>query len=245
MSKRESAEIMKDGYSIFVGDMQPLGYIPEGILNWVALMGWSYDDHSEFFSLADLVDKFSLDHLNPSPAAINFSKLDHFNGLHIRNLPITELAGRVKPFFEAQGLAVDEARLLAVTPLIQERMVTLDDGPDYAAFFFKDEVTPVTQELVGKDMTPAASAQALQQAQDLLTGLPELTKAAAEEPMRQLAEQLGLSAGQLFGILRVAITGQKVSPPLFESMEIIGRDKVLERLRYAGELLAAMPLQAS
>jgi glutamyl-tRNA synthetase len=240
MSKRESAEIMKDGYSIFIGDMQPLGYIPEGILNWVALMGWSYDDHSEFFSLADLVDKFSLDHLNPSPAAINFSKLDHFNGLHIRSLPIPELAGRVKPFFEAQGLAVDDARLLAVTPLIQERMVTLDDGPDYAAFFFKEEVTPVTQELVGKDMTPAASAQALQQALDLLAGLPELTKAAAEEPMRQLAEQLGLSAGQLFGILRVAVTGQKVSPPLFESMEIIGRDKVLERLRHAGELLAAI-----
>ena len=71
-----------------------------------------------------------------------------------------------------------------------------------------------------------------------------LTKAAAEEPMRRLAEQMGLSAGQLFGILRVAVTGQKVSPPLFESMEIIGRDKVLERLRHAGELLAAMPLQS-
>jgi glutamyl-tRNA synthetase len=243
MSKRESAEVMKDGYSIFVGDMQPLGYIPEGILNWVALMGWSYDDRTEFFNLPDLVEKFSLDHLNPSPAAINFSKLDHFNGLHIRSLPIPELARRVKPFFEAEGLAVDDARLLAVTPLIQERMVTLDDGPVYAAFFFQEEVNPAAQDLVGKDMSPAASIQALQQAGKLLATLPTLTKEAAEEPMRQLAEQLGLSAGQLFGILRMAVTGQKISPPLFESMEVIGREKVLARLRRAAELLATLPLQ--
>jgi glutamyl-tRNA synthetase len=240
MSKRESAEAMTDGYSIFVGDMQPLGYIPEGILNWVALMGWSYDDHTEFFTLPDLVEKFSIDHLNPSPAAINFSKLDHFNGLHIRSLPIPELAKRVKPFFEAQDLSVDDSRLLAVTPLIQERMVTLDDGPVYAAFFFQDEVNPAPADLVGKELTPAESADAVQHAHDLLASLPVLTKAAAEEPMRMLAERLGLSAGQLFGILRVAVTGQKVSPPLFESMEIVGREQVLERLQRAKELLSAM-----
>jgi glutamyl-tRNA synthetase len=240
MSKRDSAESMKDGYSIYIGDMQGLGYIPEGILNWVALMGWSFDDHTEFFTLNDLIEKFSLDHLNPSPAAINYSKLDHFNGLHIRSLPVPELARRVKPFFEAVGLTVEDERLQAVTPLIQERMVTLDDGPLYAAFFFQEDVHPVPDELVGKDMSPAESAAAIQQAYDLLASLPELTKANAEEPMRQLAERLGLSAGQFFGILRVAVTGQKVSPPLFESMEIIGRAKVLERLLGAKAQLVAL-----
>ena len=240
MSKRESAEAMKDGYSIFIGDMQPLGYLPEGIVNWAALMGWSYDGSTEFFSLQDLIEKFSLDHLNPSPAAINFTKLDHFNGLHIRSLAIPDLARRVKPFLEAQGYQVDDDVLLRATPLIQERLVTLDDGPMYAGFFFLSDVNPQPVELVGKDMSPAESAHAARQACDLLSSLPEITKTAAEEPMRQLAEGLGLNAGQLFGILRVAVTGQKVSPPLFESMEIIGMEKVLERLRKAIEMLEAL-----
>jgi len=92
MSKREAADLVKDGYSIFIKDLRGLGYLPEAVVNWIALMGWSYDDHTEFFTLKDLVDKFSLDHLNPAPAAINFTKLDYFNGLHIRSLPLTELA---------------------------------------------------------------------------------------------------------------------------------------------------------
>ncbi len=79
MSKREAADLTNDGYSIFIKDLEKLGYLPEAVINWVALMGWSYDDHTEFFSMPDLVEKFSLEKLNPSPAAINFSKLDHFN----------------------------------------------------------------------------------------------------------------------------------------------------------------------
>ena len=86
MSKRDTAEAMKDGHSIFITDLRQLGYLPEAVVNWIALMGWSYDDHTEFFTMDDLIEKFSLDKLNPSPAAINFTKLDHFNGLHIRSL---------------------------------------------------------------------------------------------------------------------------------------------------------------
>ena len=104
MSKRESADLVKDGYSIFVKDLKDLGYTPEGVVNWVALMGWSLDDHTEFFTLADLVKSFSLDRLNPSPAAINFTKLDHFNGVHIRALPEAELARRLRPYLEGAGL---------------------------------------------------------------------------------------------------------------------------------------------
>ena len=103
MSKRDSTDILQDGYSIFLGDLQNLGYIPEGVLNWMALMGWSFDDHTEFFSLPELVNAFSLERLNPSPAAVNFSKLDHFNGLHIRALSSDDLTTRCLPFFQAAG----------------------------------------------------------------------------------------------------------------------------------------------
>jgi glutamyl-tRNA synthetase len=142
MSKRESAELMQSGYSIFVKSLQELGYLPEAVVNWSALMGWSYDDHTEFFSLPELVEKFSLDKLNPSPAAINFTKFDHFNGLHIRHLQTADLARRVKPFFEAAGYKVDEERLMKVVPLIQNRIVTLDDAPVMGGFFFREDIQP-------------------------------------------------------------------------------------------------------
>ena len=92
-------------------DMEDLGYIPEAVNNWIALMGWSYDDKTEFFTLDDLVEKFSLEKLNPSPAAINFSKLDHFNGLHIRNLDQADFAARIKPWFEKAGYAPEDDAL--------------------------------------------------------------------------------------------------------------------------------------
>jgi glutamyl-tRNA synthetase len=240
MSKRESAELKQSGHSIFVKDLEELGYLPEAVVNWIALMGWSYDDHTEFFTLPELVEKFSLDKLNPSPAAINFTKFDHFNGLHIRHLPTADLARRVKPFFEAASYPVDDERLMKVVPLLQNRIVTLDDAPAMGGFFFREEVQPTASDLVGKNMTPTESAAAARKAYDILAALPEISQEVAEEPLRLLAESLGLSAGQLFGILRAAVTGQTVSPPLFESMAVIGSAKVLERLQKAIEVLQKM-----
>lgn len=124
-----------------------------------------------------------------------------------------------------------------ISPIIQERIVTLDEAPKKAGFFFKDEVQPLPEELVGKKMTPAESAAAARRAYNLLAALPQINVESAEEPMRALAEELGLKPGQLFGILRVAVTGQRVSPPLFESMEIVGSDKVLARIQRAIEIL--------
>jgi glutamyl-tRNA synthetase len=237
MSKREAAELNKDGYSIFITDLADMGYIPEAVVNWVALMGWSYDDRTEFFTMSDLIDKFSLAHLNPSPAAINFSKLDHFNGLHIRALDREDLAQRVKPFLEAAGFDVDEYRLIKIMPIVQERLATLDDIVDMAGFFFKEQVHPLPEDLVVKGLTGAESAQAARQAYALLAQLEVINHETAELPMRELADRLGMKAGQLFGILRVAVTGQKVSPPLFESMEIIGKPTVLERIERAISIL--------
>jgi glutamyl-tRNA synthetase len=237
MSKRESVELKQGGYSIFVKDLQEMGYLPEAVVNWTALMGWSYDDHTEFFTLPDLVEKFSIDRLNPAPAAINFTKLDHFNGLHMRSLTAEDLARRTEPFFEAAGYVTDDQKLLQIAPIIQQRLVTLDDAPEKAGFFFLNEVHPLPEELIGKKMTASDSAEAARQAYLILADIPEIDHDSAERPLRTLADKLGLKAGQLFGILRVAVTGQTVSPPLFESMAIIGKEKVLERIHNAILLL--------
>lgn len=237
MSKREAADLTREGHSIFIKDLEGLGYLPEAVVNWIALMGWSYDDHTEFFMMQDLIEKFSLDNLNPSPSAINFTKFDHFNGLHIRNLAIADLAKRIRPYLERAGYTVDDQRLLMIAPIIRERLATLDEAPAMAGFFFRTEITPDPEELVAKGLTPAQSAEVARQAYQVLAGLAEMTVETAEPPMRALVEESGLSAGQVFGILRVAVTGQKVSPPLFESMEIIGREMVLARIQKAVKLL--------
>jgi glutamyl-tRNA synthetase len=238
MSKREMAQALEGGHSIFIQDLAELGYLPEGVINWAVLMGWSYDDHSEFFTLPDLVNKFSLEKLNPAPAAINFSKLDHFNGLHIRALDQADLSRRLVPFFRQAGYEPSEALLRKIIPVIRERIVTLDDGPEVARIFFEEAVQPTFDELVGKNMTPAQSADMLRQALTILDGLPEFTQEAMEEPLRLMAQQSGFGLGPVFGLLRIAVTGRKVSPPLFESMEILGREKVLSRLRTAQNLLS-------
>ena len=143
MSKRDTEAMKASGESIFIRDMKGLGYLPEAILNWVVLMGWSYDDQTEFFTMEDMIEKFSLGKLNPKNAAIDFKKLDHFNGLHIRNLEVEDLAERLKPFLADAGYTdVDQDVLLAVTPLLQPRLTTLDEVVDWVPFLFDEEVTP-------------------------------------------------------------------------------------------------------
>ena len=241
MSKRETAELIKDGHSFFVKELQGLGYVPEAVVNWIALMGWSYDDRTEFFTMPDLIDKFSLERVNPSPAAINYSKLDYFNGLHIRSLGNEDLANRVKPYFAANDLAADDASLLKIAPIIRERLVTLDDAVELAGFFFEDEVNPNPEELVAKGLSAKQSAEVAKVCLTVLEKIDNIQPENAEPLLREVVEELGLKAGQVFGILRVAVTGKKVSPPLFESMEVIGRETVLARIRDAIGMLEALP----
>lgn len=240
MSKRESADLIKDGYSIFIKDFKNLGYLPEAVVNWIALMGWSFDDHTEFFTISDLIDKFSLQRLNPAPAAINFTKLDYFNGQHIRSLPTNQLAQEILPFMLSSGYDVNKEVLLEAVPLIRERLVTLDEAPDWIGFIFNEEIHIEAHQLVGSKMSAPESLNALQRVHTILAHLPVLDVETVEPLLRQLADDLSLKAGQLFGILRVAITGQTVSPPLFESMQVLGKDKVLSRLSNAIALLSTI-----
>jgi glutamyl-tRNA synthetase len=241
MSKRHTQELKSGEQSIYVKDLQAMGYLPEAAVNWIALMGWSYDDHTELFTMPELIEKFSLEKLTPSPAAINYTKLEHFNGLYIRSLSPEDLAGRLRPFFEDAGLEPDHERLRRIAPLVQERIRTLDDAVAIAGFFFRPTIEPDPALLVAKGLTAKQSAEAARRARAVLGSLPEISLDSAEPPLRALAESMGLSAGQLFGILRIAVTGQPVSPPLIESMEIIGPEVVLARIDRAAEILDKMP----
>jgi len=201
-------------------------------MNWIVLMGWGVAE-DDIMTLDQMVERFDLEHLNPSPAAINFAKLDHFNGTHIRLLSTEDLAARMNPFLVPAGYEVDYDRLTRIVPLIRERLVTLDDCVSFAGWFFKDTVTPKPEELIGKNLTPSQSADIARKSYQVLSGLPELSHALAEPPMRKLVEDSGMSPNQVFGILRVAVTGQTISPPLFESMEIVGKELVLKRIQDA------------
>ena len=239
MSKRDRAETMKDGYSIFLGDMQDLGYTPEGVLNWIALMGWGVSE-DDVMTLDRMIERFSIDSLTPSPAAINFQKLDHFNATHIRLMRTDDLAARLKPYFAREGLAVRDDVLLKMIPLLRERLVTLDDCISFGAFFFKDEVTPNPEDLIAKGLDAKQSAEIVRRAYQILEAQPDISHERSEPPMRAYVEESGLNANQVFGILRAAVTGQKVSPPLFESMEIVGREVCLKRIQNATAMLEKM-----
>ncbi len=221
-------------------DLKQLGYVPEAVVNWLALMGWSFDDRTEYFDMPDLIDKFSLAKLNASPAAVNFSKLDHFNGLHIRSLSEDELVQKLLPYFHAANLSVTDEQLSRVVPLIQERIRTLDEAVEMAGFLFRDGVAPDPQELIGKKMTPAESADAVRRSIEVIREFDQLETDRLEIALRELAAKLELKVGQLFGTLRVAVTGQRVSPPLIETMELLGKEIVLDRLEAAQEALKTL-----
>jgi glutamyl-tRNA synthetase len=239
MSKREAADAIKDGHSIFIKDMNELGFTPEGVLNWSALMGWGVAE-DDVMNLDQMVERFSVDSLTPSPAAINFQKLDHFNATHIRLFTTDDLAARIKPYFIREGLNVNDEILLKIVPLLRERLVTLDDCLSFGSFFFKEDVTPNPDDLIAKGLDAKKSAEIAQRAYEILSAQPDISHERCEPPLRAYIEESGLNANQVFGILRAAITGQKVSPPLFESMEIIGREKCLARIQHAIGILEKM-----
>jgi glutamyl-tRNA synthetase len=237
MSKREAAELNNDGYSIFIKDLEQLGYLPEAVINWVSLMGWSYDDHTEFFTLNDLVEKFSLDKLNPSPAAINFSKLDYFNKEHIKVLSDKDLASRIQPFFVKQGYEVDMKDLITIAPVLKERITTLDDSVELCAFLFKDAITHERESLLIKgksaDETKCYGMESLR----IIENLPEFKPTELEAAFTEYMTAQGLTPRELLSFLREAISGQRITPPLFECMQVLGKEKTIQRLKDALELI--------
>jgi glutamyl-tRNA synthetase len=218
-----------------------LGYTPEGVVNWIALMGWSYDGHTEFFTMNDLVEKFTLDRLNPSPAAINFTKLDYFNKEHIKALSSTELAKRIKPFFIEKGYIVDDSTLEKIAPIIKERITTLDDAVDISSFFFKSDFLYDVERLKIEGLPVSETIRIGDEIIKLLSGFTDMSIGPVELAMQSLLEKLQQTPKQVFTFMREAISAQRVTPPLFESMAILGKDEVIRRITKAIDYLKSLP----
>ncbi|MBN1659270.1 MAG: glutamate--tRNA ligase [Anaerolineae bacterium] len=213
------------------------GYLPEAMVNYLARVGWSYDDKTEIFSRDELIDAFSLEGVNKSPARFSYERLEWMNGYYIRQLAPADLAERLVPFLGGAGYDVTAKALAPIVPLIQERLKTLCDVVEWTGFFFEETLAYDPALLVGKKMTAAESLAALRRARDVLAGLKDFQAVVMEAPMRALADELGVKAGSLFGIVRGAVTAQQVSPPLFETIEILGRERALARIDAALQVL--------
>lgn len=219
------------------------GYLPEAVVNFIALLGWSYDDRTEIFSREQLVEHFTLERLSPTPGIFDADKLRWMNGEYIRALSEEELAQRILPYLESALPETAERptleNLRPIVPLIQTRMETLTDAYSLTAFFFTYEVFPTPDDLLGKRFKKDrdGALMALESAEKSLSGLDEWSHANIEDALRGLGEELELKARDFFGILRMAVTGSAISPPLFESFEVLGREKTLARLEHAAGLL--------
>lgn len=236
MSKRD------EGAS--VSYFQNNGYLPEAVTNFLCNVGWNYGvldeqgNEVQVFTKEQAAAIFDITQVTTSGTKFDLVKLQWLNGEYIRRMPVAELAEKLRGPLEKAGYTVDSDLLRRVTPLIQERIKLLNDVVEAAGFFFREDVTPESPAmLIPKKMDAPQTASALQSAYDTLAGLPDFAARTQEEALRPLAESLGLNPGQLFGALRVAVTGKTVSPPLFETMEVLGRDVALPRINKAIALL--------
>jgi glutamyl-tRNA synthetase len=213
------------------------GFLAEAMVNYLALLGWSFDDKTNVFSVAELVEKFSLERVGKNPAAFDAVKLEWLNGLYIKQLDPAELAERLVPFCVRAGLAADSPegrkKLGAVAPLISERLKRLDEAPPMIAFLFG----PVTLDEKASKVIQG-QAEYLRAVADRLEGAEGWRALEIEESLRGLAAERELKPKQAFQPIRAAVTGTLVSPPLFESLEILGRQVAVERLRAAPQTIA-------
>jgi glutamyl-tRNA synthetase len=223
------------------------GFLPEAIINFLALLGWSYDDRTEIFNRDGLISNFSLKRVGKTPSIFNVEKLTWMNGVYIRKLEEKDLAERIVPFL-AKGIGMKEEELrgrkelIEIIPLIRERIKRLKDIVDMADFFFVEEITYEPELLIGKKMTAEESLWALTETRDVLEALPDFDSDTIEIALRSLADELGLKTGQLFGIIRVAATGKKVAPPLFGTLSVLGKERVLKRIGRAIKALKSVAL---
>ena len=230
MSKREKEQALADGYSIFVKDFDSLGFIPEGLNNWIALMGWGAGETENLLTLNEMIEKFDIRKLNPSPAAIDYAKLDYFNSQHIRKLDNDNLMNRLVPFFTREGINPDIHKLRKIIPIIRERLVTLDDCIPFAAWFFKDAIEVRKEDLLIKNTTIEETLKIGRDCYEIINNLESFDHESADSRFKKYFEEEGFKPNQVYGFLRTAISGQAVTPPLFESMDVIGKSLVLERI---------------
>ncbi len=217
------------------------GFLPEGLLNYLALLGWAIAEDRDIFSMEEMVEAFTIERVNPNPARFDLKKAEAINASHVRALGVEDLAARMTPYLQTAGVLPaepsDEQRrlLTAATPLVQERMVTLTESVDMLGFLFVDDAAferdaADTAKLLATD----DGRTVVRAAHDALAGLDAWETTTIDEALRAaLIEELGLKPRTAFGAVRVAVTGRRISPPLFESLELLGRERSLARLSEA------------
>jgi glutamyl-tRNA synthetase len=216
LSKRHGAESVEE--------FRDAGYLPEALFNFLALLGWSYDDKTTIMTRDELVERFSLDRVGASPATFDYKKLDWLNGMYLRALSPDEYAERLLGWLRDHGYADwDETLVRKTVPIVQDKIAKLAEYPDFAGFLFHD---------VEPDPT-LLDPEALRSAAETLESVEPFQAEAIEGALRAMADTLGLKPAKAFQPIRVAVTGSKISPGLFESLELLGRDESLRRLRRA------------
>jgi glutamyl-tRNA synthetase len=219
----DGASLSKRHGSVTTDEFRVLGYHPEALVNYLALLGWSYDDKTTIMSREELVERFSLERVSKSPAVFDYEKLNWLNGVYLRALPEAEYADALVGWLRDQGHAWDEALVRAAAPLVQEKIELLSQFPDFAGFFFGPISAPSVPD-----------PELVREAAIALDGVDPFTAAEIEKALRQFSEERGLKPRDAFQPIRIAVTGSKVSPGLFESIELLGRDETVKRLEAAG-----------
>jgi glutamyl-tRNA synthetase len=204
-----------------IDEFREAGYLPEALMNFLALLGWSYDDKTTIMSRDELTERFSLERVQPSPATFDYKKLEWMNGVYIRELSPDEFSERLVTYLRERGYDWDEELIRRSGPMVQEKISTLGAYPEFAGFLFH-EVEPDPALLDEKVLVRAA---------DVLEGVEPFTADRIEQALRGLAEELELSPRKAFQPIRVAVTGSKISPGLFESLELLGKERSLARIR--------------
>jgi glutamyl-tRNA synthetase len=230
LSKRDGAASVEQ--------LRDAGYLPEAVVNYLALLGWSLDGERELFTLDELAGLFSLERVNPAPAVFDHQKLLWMNGVHIRALSQEALSERLVTFLRESGSALAEQpeRIVEATPLVHEKIATLAEFESYCGFLFGSvEIEPEALERLRGN---AHAGEVLAEAETRLAALEHFEAEPIEQALRSLADELGLKHKAAFAPIRIALCGRTVAPGLFESAALLGRDEVLSRLRSARSLLA-------
>ena len=225
------------------------GFLPDAMVNFMALLGWSLDDKTEVMSREMLVHSFDADRIVRSAAIFDIEKLQWMNGLYIRQMSTEELADAVLPYLEkdlpGECTPVDRDYLLKLVPLLQERIRTLGGGLDNpgsvaeaSSYFFLDNVNPSAEEILNRVREPETAVAALKRGLEIIEGAREFDHEVLEEWFRAAAAEMGLSASRYFGMLRMVLTGRTASPPLFATMEVLGKERCVRRIEGALGTLA-------
>jgi glutamyl-tRNA synthetase len=239
----DKARLSKRHGSTSIQQFMDDGYLPEAMVNYLALLGWSYDDSAQLFTIDDLVEKFSLERVSDNAAIFDYKKLQWMNGEYMKKRPVEERVQLVMPHLVAAGLVeepVDGDRLAFVRKAVEvvgERLKMAADIVELSDFFFKDEVE-YEEKAAEKFLTRHYVGPAFRMLEDRLEKLHAYNELGIEEVMRGLATEMGLKAGELIHPVRVALTGRRNSPGIFEVMALLGKEKVLERLRRARKTYA-------